>query len=113
MPSHIDLPHLYEAYLKDYPENATACAVLAVGQLLIDKLEGKPNDKLSVKQLAKSLGVSEKTVREMEKSGKLPSKRIGIGRGVLRFDPADVAACGNVPQLSRPTEARRRRLLGF
>ena len=43
----------------------------------------------SIPELSKYLNVSEKTVRELAKGGRLPAVR--IGRRVL-FDPADVKA---------------------
>ena len=40
---------------------------------------------MTVKQAAERLNVSEKTVRNMVKCGKLPHHRIGAGRGVIRI----------------------------
>ena len=43
---------------------------------------------LTVRELAIYLGVSEKTVRRLQISGRIPFVRVGRG---VRFDPADVS----------------------
>ena len=45
---------------------------------------------VSVKELAKELGVSSKTIYAMVESEAIPFLRIGVGRGTLRFDVAEV-----------------------
>lgn len=45
---------------------------------------------LSVKELAKELGVSPKTIYALVDSQKIPHYRIGTGRGTLRFDLREV-----------------------
>ena len=45
---------------------------------------------LSVKELAKELGVSGKTVYALCDRDAIPYYRIGTGRGTLRFDLAEV-----------------------
>jgi excisionase family DNA binding protein len=45
---------------------------------------------LSVKEVAVLWGVTTDTVRRLVATGQLPASRIGVGRGTLRFDPADL-----------------------
>ena len=45
---------------------------------------------VSVKGLAKHLGVSAKTIYKMVENGSIPYLRVGVGRGTLRFDVEDV-----------------------
>ncbi|SMP77070.1 DNA binding domain-containing protein, excisionase family [Neorhodopirellula lusitana] len=45
---------------------------------------------ISVKELAKALGVSSKTVYALCDRDEIPCYRIGIGRGTLRFDLDEV-----------------------
>ena len=45
---------------------------------------------IGVKELANLLGVSPKTVYAMAEEQRIPSYRIGVGRGTLRFDPDEV-----------------------
>ena len=45
---------------------------------------------LSVKELARELGVSAKTVYALVERGEIPHYRIGVGRGTLRFDFEEV-----------------------
>src|SRR5205085_9052637 len=59
-----------------------------------------PDRMLDVRETAERLGVSESTVRNLDRCGKLPASKIGKGRGVLRFSPALVdtfqkASAGN------------------
>ncbi|MCA9136273.1 MAG: helix-turn-helix domain-containing protein [Planctomycetales bacterium] len=44
----------------------------------------------SVKELAKSLGISPKTVYALVSRDEIPFTRIGVGRGTLRFDIDEV-----------------------
>ena len=44
----------------------------------------------SVKEVSKQLGVSPKTVYALVEAGKLKCYRIGVGRGTLRFDEAQI-----------------------
>lgn len=108
-----DLRDVFDQYLKEYgPENATASAVLAVGQMILEQRAAGAAKKLSVKDVAVLLNVSEDTVRTMEKRGKLPAIRYGGGRGVLRFDPTVVAAYNDSLRPPKMSDTRRRRLLG-
>lgn len=45
---------------------------------------------ISVKELAKALGVSSKTIYALCERDEIPCYRIGIGRGTLRFDLEEV-----------------------
>lgn len=45
---------------------------------------------LSVKELAKELGVSAKTVYALVERDEIPYYRIGLGRGTLRFEVEEV-----------------------
>jgi excisionase family DNA binding protein len=47
---------------------------------------------LTVSDVAEVLNVSESLLYQMLDAGKLPHLRIGNGRGVIRFDPADIVA---------------------
>lgn len=47
---------------------------------------------LKVAGVARYLNVSKSQIYQMVKSGTLPSHRIGNGRGVIRFRPADIEA---------------------
>jgi excisionase family DNA binding protein len=60
------------------------------------KSQEKPQEKplpegpWTVKQAAKALGVSERTVRDLVSTGKLKSHKVGAGRGVVRILVEDV-----------------------
>jgi hypothetical protein len=83
-------------------------------------IEGQHDDRgpesgpWTVKQAAFRLRVCEKTVRKLEKSGKLRCERIGEGRGTLRFWPRDLEdyreLARGTPAL-KSTDAKRKRLL--
>jgi excisionase family DNA binding protein len=45
---------------------------------------------VSVKELAKELGVSSKTIYALVEREEIPFLRIGVGRGTLRFDVDEV-----------------------
>jgi excisionase family DNA binding protein len=47
---------------------------------------------LTVKEVAEFLRVSEGCVYSLAAQGVLPSVRIGVGRGVIRFQEEDVSA---------------------
>lgn len=67
-------------------------AALLRVESLLDSLatENVASEFLSVKQVADRLGVCERTIRDLVRSGKLAASRIGKGRGTLRFDPAQL-----------------------
>lgn len=56
---------------------------------------------LTIAEAAASLGVGVSTIRREIARGALPARRIGVGRGRIRIDPAALAAYG------RPVEATR------
>ena len=47
---------------------------------------------LTAQQVADALGLSRRAVYDLADAGLLPCYRMGVGRGALRFDPADVEA---------------------
>lgn len=47
---------------------------------------------LSVRDVATQLNVSTQTIYDLCAAGKLPHRRIGVGRGAIRFTTGDVAA---------------------
>lgn len=76
---------------------------------------------LSVLQAAERVGCSDDTIRAWIKSGRLPCRRIGVGRGHYRIDPADLEramqsqgadAPVDVDALARAMMARRQRRAG-
>ncbi|MBI3464898.1 MAG: helix-turn-helix domain-containing protein [Planctomycetes bacterium] len=70
------------------------------------------NGPFTVRQAAEKLGVSEWTVRDLVKTGKLTCDRIGTGRGTIRFSAADLASYRESARPSAAIPSRRRRLLG-
>ncbi|MFI8085525.1 helix-turn-helix domain-containing protein [Kitasatospora sp. NPDC086009] len=54
---------------------------------LLAELAGYGSDEpLRLAQVAQALGISEETARREAKSGRLPSYRVGTGRGTYRID---------------------------
>lgn len=47
---------------------------------------------LTIRACAAELGVSPSTVYQLVRAGRLAHARIGVGRGVIRISPADLAA---------------------
>lgn len=47
---------------------------------------------LNASTVAQQLGISRRAVYDLADRGILPCYRLGVGRGALRFDPADVEA---------------------
>jgi excisionase family DNA binding protein len=56
----------------------------------LDSRDGGAEPMMSVKELAKELGVSAKTVYALCDQDAIPFYRIGTGRGTLRFDIDEV-----------------------
>ena len=52
---------------------------------------------LTVKQAARRLNVSPSLVYAMCAAGRLPHHRVGVGRGTIRIDEADLDAVKTVP----------------
>ena len=71
-------------------------------QAILDALaelnESPPAEFLTVKEAASRLSVSERTVYDLVRAGRLNAQRIGNGRGAIRITPADL---GNISQPSR------------
>ncbi|WP_405018141.1 helix-turn-helix domain-containing protein [Kitasatospora sp. NBC_00070] len=60
---------------------------------LLAELTGYQSDEpLRVKQIAPALGVSAETAYREVQSGRLPSYRVGTGRGTIRIQRADFRA---------------------
>ena len=57
---------------------------------------------LTVKQAASRLGVSKSLIYQLCALGKLPHYRVGIGRGTIRVEEADLAAVKmmRIPELT-------------
>lgn len=69
----------------------TSALALPVAQrVLTECLASLQPDTLTVYQAAERLGVSERTVYDLVRSGRLRSTRIGNGRGTIRIAPADL-----------------------
>ncbi len=85
----IEIERLYNRFRRTTDGDAGAAATLALACV---QLAGKPyqSTTLTVDQVAKRLGVSTWTVRQMLKRGTIVAARFGAGRGTLRFDPAHV-----------------------
>ena len=66
---------------------------------------------MTIKEAAERLSVSEKTIRNLLKSGRLGHHRIGAGRGVIRISEEaldrHLAEC-EVRETDSPTTPRRR-----
>jgi excisionase family DNA binding protein len=60
---------------------------------------------ISVKELAKALGVSSKTIYALCERGEIPCYSIGTGRGTLRFDLEEVKQALRTVKQGRETRA--------
>ncbi|ELP32045.1 helix-turn-helix domain-containing protein [Rhodopirellula baltica] len=67
---------------------------------------------ISVKELAKALGVSSKTIYALCERDDIPCYRIGTGRGTLRFDLDEVkqALRPHKPAVSKHSDSLGRHL---
>lgn len=63
-----------------------------VADRLADRLVADPRALLDLAGAAARLNVSKRTVESLVAVGELPVVRIGLGRGVRRFDPATIDA---------------------
>jgi excisionase family DNA binding protein len=73
----------------------TPALALPIAQRLLTKcLTLLPADTLTVKEAAQRLKVSERTVYDLVRSGRLHAQRVGKGRGAIRIAPADLANIG-------------------
>ena len=70
----------------------------AILDALADLDDAPQPDFLTVKEAAARLKVSERSVYDLVRSGRLHASRIGNGRGAIRIAPADL---GNISQPSR------------
>ena len=65
---------------------------------------------LTVKNVAERLGVSSALVYSLVAEGKIPTYRIGLGRGAIRFTEADLSAylasCRLEVQEGKPAPSR-------
>ena len=69
-----------------------ALALPVAQRVLAECLAALPNsDTLTVKDAASRLNVSQRTVYDLVRSGRLRSTRIGNGRGTIRIAPADLS----------------------
>lgn len=74
-------------------------------------MSDKSPQMMTIKQAAERLNVSEKTVRNLIKSGRLGHHRIGAGRGVIRISEQSLAehlAECEVRESDRPRSPARR-----
>jgi len=77
----------------------TSALALPVAQrVLTECLNALQNDSLTVQEAAQHLGISQRNVYDLVRTGRLRAQRLGNGRGAIRIAPADL---GNISQLSR------------
>jgi excisionase family DNA binding protein len=82
-------------------------AQLTTAHAMFIRTPPKLGKSLTVKQAAEYLGVKTGTIYDMLTVGKLPSHRIGGGRGTIRDKPADVDALQDGICPSRAANSRR------
>jgi excisionase family DNA binding protein len=76
-----------------------ALALPTAQRILTECLNALENDSLTVKEAAQHLCVSERTVYDLVRSGRLRGRRVGNGRGIIRIAPADLANIGPTRRL--------------
>ena len=76
----------------DRSGDAIAASVLTLCETLVTSRERPEGAPLTVQDAAKFLGINRVTAYKLVNSGKLPSYRIGEGRGTIRIQPSDLQA---------------------
>ena len=68
----------------------------------------RPDDGLTIPQVAEQIGVDAQTVRNWVHTGKLPATRWGPeGAKIIRIDPADLEGLGPRPVAPPPQESNK------
>jgi excisionase family DNA binding protein len=76
-----------------------ALALPVAQRILTECLNALQHDALTVEEAAKHLGISQRTVYDLVRSGRLRAQRVGNGRGIIRIAPADLANIGPTRRL--------------
>ena len=107
---------LFDACLKVTGGDRAAAAMLALAETMSNQKtapKAAPSEELTVVEAAERLRCAERTVYRLCREGKLPHRRIGVGRGVIRVRAADLDFFAPVVRsLPADISAKRRRYLG-
>jgi excisionase family DNA binding protein len=76
-----------------------ALALPTAQRILTECLNALTSDSLTVGEAAQHLGLSQRTVYDLVRSGRLRAARIGNGRGAIRIAPADLGNIGPTRRL--------------
>jgi excisionase family DNA binding protein len=76
-----------------------ALALPKAQRILTECLNALQSDSLTVDEAAQHLGISQRTVYDLVRSGRLRAQRVGNGRGIIRIAPADLATIGPTRRL--------------
>jgi excisionase family DNA binding protein len=107
---------LFDACLEMTGGDRAAAAMLALVETMSNPKplpKAASGDELTVTEAAERLRCAERTVYRLCREGKLPHRRIGVGRGVIRVRAADLDSFAPaVRTLPADISAKRRRYLG-
>ena len=76
-----------------------ALALPVAQRRLTECLNALQSDLLTVNEAAQHLSVSERSVYDLVRSGRLKAHRVGKGRGIIRIAPVDLANIGPTRRL--------------
>ncbi|MFK0189803.1 helix-turn-helix domain-containing protein [Kitasatospora sp. NPDC090308] len=79
--------------------------LLSPAQLLAELAGHGSVEPLRVKDVARALGISNETAYREVASGRLPSYRVGTGRGTIRIPPEDFRAYPKAQNILVPLAA--------